>query len=145
MSTEKKKTLGLGIGTWVAIMGLVLATVTGAGVLLTRLYATTSSFDAYKLSNTQSTQVWRDKQTQVQNVIKIEQTKIRGDAARMDWQLQRVQVQVENLEKRGARTEENMIRLMARFRVEPVAAPTYKSLPKPPPKVPPTAGTSGSP
>ena len=126
-------------------MALVLAMVSGAGALLTRLYATTASFDAYKLTNAESARVWRDKQTRVQNDFKIEQTKIRGDAARMDWQVQRVQVQVENLEKRGARTDENVIRLMGRFRVEPVAAPIYKSLPKPPPKPSPATGTSGGP
>lgn len=55
-----------------------------------------------------------------------------GDQKLNEWRLKTLEVQVDNLETRTQRMDNNIVTIMERFRLEPNPVPTYKPLPKPP-------------
>lgn len=66
------------------------------------------------------------------NLVKLKAEKAAGDDRVRDWQVQTVQVQMENVEKRQIQQTQNIEKLLTRFRVQPEPRPVMKSLPPPP-------------
>lgn len=64
--------------------------------------------------------------------VKLAASKAQGADQVRDWKIQTIQTQVQNIEVRQIQTNDNIRKLLVRFRVEPVAKPKFKPLPDPP-------------
>jgi hypothetical protein len=115
--SEKRTVAGLGINVWIAIIGLVVTLITGGGVILSQIYA-------------QKTEVAEVKE---ELSDKITEAETQSDTKLQNWRIQTIEVKVENLNTRQQQTSENVVKLLERFRVKPVADPVMKPLPAPPP------------
>ena len=105
----------------VGLIGTALAIAGAVAGIMGAVYCTKSEMQATK-SELQADM------TQVK--LKAEQAA--GDAKVRDWQIQTVQVRLDNAKQRQIQQSRNIEKLLNRFRVEAAPQPTIRSLPKPP-------------
>jgi len=105
----------------VGLIGTALAIAGAVAGIMGAVYCTKSEMQATK-SELQADM------TQVK--LKAEQAA--GDAKVRDWQIQTVQVRLDNAKQRQIQQSRNIEKLLNRFRVEAAPQPTIRRLPKPP-------------
>ena len=64
--------------------------------------------------------------------IQLDVEKQAGSAKVRDWQLQSLSTQMQNVEQRQIQTNQNLAKLLERFRMRPAAQPAMRPLPSPP-------------
>lgn len=114
---EKRTVGGLGIGVWIAIIGLIVTLVGAGGGILSRIYA----------SKTEVAEVKEQLNDKIASTDTAAETKLQN------WRIQTIEVKVENIDKRQQQTSENVVKLLDRFNVRPVEPPVMSPLPARPP------------
>lgn len=117
---EKREVVGLGIGTWIAIIGLTVTLIASGGAVLSQIYAHKTEVSAVK----------------EELADKIARADSQAETQLQNWRIQTIEVKVENIDKRQQQTSENVVKLLDRFNVRPVEPPVMSPLPAPPPTAP---------
>lgn len=117
MSEARRTTMGLPVGTWIAIGGFIFTVVTAGGALMGKIFATKGEVAA----------VEKTVDHELHKVESVAETKLQN------WRIEKLEVTAQNIEVRQQRTDENIVRLMERFNVRPVPEPVMRSMPLPPP------------
>jgi hypothetical protein len=102
-------TSNLSLKPWTALVASVLVIIAGITAGYSYVFATKKELKAVELKQADT-----------------------GDQRLNEWRLQTLEVQVQNLEIRSRRVDNNLVLLLERFRVTPRPAPVYKPLPRPP-------------
>lgn len=121
MRVGDKPRVVLGVSTWVAIGGFVLALLGGGSALLTQLFTPQSAFHQHEVANAQA---WND--------VTMAAEKLKGTNELRDWKIQAIQVEVGNLTARQQRMDHNIVVLMSRMGAKPAPEPTYQEPPPAP-------------
>lgn len=99
----------LSLGTWLALVGALLAVSAAVTGGYSYVFATKGELKAVELKQADT-----------------------GDQKLNEWRLSTLEVQVQNLQTRSERMDKNIVTLMERFRLVPEPVPAYKPLPEPP-------------
>jgi len=98
----------LSLGTWMAVVGTLLAVSGAVTAGYSCIFATKAELLAIELKQADT-----------------------GDQRLNEWRLQTLEVQVQNLQARNERMDNHIVTLMERFRLTVEPPPVYKPLPEP--------------